>query len=86
MDTPTASQHNIFDSEQTLTNSFMFLLTQTGFEPRVFCISSPTLNQLSHPVTRSAAVIVIRNAAVVTIMHRYRKVVTVAGVIIAFTS
>ena len=35
--TPTASQHNMFDSEKTLTNCpCASYLTQTGFEPRVF--------------------------------------------------
>ena len=33
--TPTASQHNIFDSEK-LSPIFLVLLTQTGIEPRVF--------------------------------------------------
>ena len=49
--TPTASQHNICYSEK-LSQIFLGLLTQTGFEPRVFWISSPTFYQLSHPVTR----------------------------------
>ena len=35
LDTQTASQHNIFDSEQ-LSQIFLVLLTQAGFEPPVF--------------------------------------------------
>ena len=45
--TPTASQRNIFDSEQL---SQIVLVLLTGFEPWVFGIVSPTLSQLSHPV------------------------------------
>ena len=45
--TPTASQHNIFDSEK-LTN---FSCAPDGIRTSVLWISSPTLYQLSHPVT-----------------------------------
>ena len=45
--TPTASQHNIFDSEK-LTN---LSCAADGIRTSVLWISSPTLYQLSHPVT-----------------------------------
>ena len=35
--TPTASQHNVFDSEK-LSHIFLVLLTQAGFEPPIFWI------------------------------------------------
>ena len=46
--TPTASQHNIFDSEK-LTNC---PCATDGIRTSVLRISSPTLYQLSHPVTK----------------------------------
>ena len=48
--TPTASQHNVFDSEK-VSHRVLVLLTQAGFEPPIFLylwISNPTLYQLSH--------------------------------------
>ena len=46
--TPTTSQHNIFDSEKTLTNVLVLL---KGFRTTALWISSPTFYQLSLPVT-----------------------------------
>ena len=43
--TPTASQHNIFDSEK-LSQILFVLLTQTGFKPRVFGSGVDTLPAL----------------------------------------
>ena len=51
--TPT-SQHNIYILARNwchLKKIYIVLLTQMGFEPRVFSISTPPLYQLSHPVT-----------------------------------
>ena len=44
---PTASRHNIFDSEKTS----HFSCAPDGIRTSGLCISSPTLYQLSHPVT-----------------------------------
>ena len=56
--TPTASQHNIFDSEK-LSQIFLVLLTQTGVRTSGLWISSPTFYQLSHPITRYFIIIII---------------------------
>ena len=46
--TPTASQHNVFDSEKLT----VFVCAPDGIRTSVIWILSPTLCQLSHPVTR----------------------------------
>ena len=50
--TPTASQHDNFDSEKL---SQIALVLLTGFEPRIFGSWVPMLYPLSHPVTRGPA-------------------------------
>ena len=54
--TPTASQHNMFDSEKLK----VFLVLLTGFQPSTFGISSPTLKPLSQPVTRLSVLILYK--------------------------
>ena len=53
MGTPTTSQHNIFDSEKTLTH-FSCAPDAGGIGTSGLLISSPALYQLSHPVTPRA--------------------------------
>ena len=48
---PTASQHNIFDSGKTLTIFFNCAPDTDGVRTSGLWISSPTLYQLSHPIT-----------------------------------
>ena len=54
MGTPTASQPNILDSEK-LSQLFLVLLMQTGFEPRVFGSESDavTTEPTRHPLLLS---------------------------------
>ena len=57
--TPTARQHNIFDSGGGKLSQ-LFLVHLTGFESRVFGSVSPTLYQLSHPVTPIISICIYR--------------------------
>ena len=47
-----SAQHE-FDAQKKIKKIMFFIVLLTGFEPRVFWTSSPTLNQPSTPITPS---------------------------------